>query len=230
MMSIKAGHKDIANYLLDKGANVIPDLDKEALTRDLTAKEALESKFRNWRDDGRKQFEEIFQGDRERTGAAMRSLFQNEQFRAMFQQTRELEAKWPKATDDEKAAIADLASWGREPLDGGRPRAPVVVLTGVELFSPWSVNETWKGLDGLRKRLADAGHVRLDNLWALADATQQIYLGLPSRSEELRRKWESARTKEQLTVPTPHRPRKNKAAAVSAKRTASKRDAGKAEG
>ena len=35
----------------------------------------------------------------------MRSLFQNEQFRAMLQQTRELEAKWPKATDDEKAAI-----------------------------------------------------------------------------------------------------------------------------
>jgi len=90
---------------LDKSANVIPDLDKEARSRDLTAKEALESKFRNWRDDGRRQFEEIFQGDRERTGAVMRSLFQNEQFRAMFQQTRELEAKWPKATDDEKAAI-----------------------------------------------------------------------------------------------------------------------------
>ncbi|MFM7241508.1 MAG: hypothetical protein ACKO3A_05315 [Opitutia bacterium] len=90
---------------LDKSANVIPDLDKEARSRDLTAKEALESKFRNWRDDGRKQFEEIFQGDRERTGAVMRSLFQNEQFRAMFQQTRELEAKWPKATDDEKTAI-----------------------------------------------------------------------------------------------------------------------------
>ena len=78
---------------LDKSANVIPDLDKEARSRDLTAKEALESKFRNWRDDGRKQFEEIFQGDRERTGAVMRSLFQNEQFRGMFQQTRELEAK-----------------------------------------------------------------------------------------------------------------------------------------
>ena len=90
---------------LDKNANVIPDLDKEARTRDLTAKEALESKFRNWRDDGRKQFEEIFQGDRERTGVVMRSLFQNEQFRGMFQQSRELESKWPKATDEEKAAI-----------------------------------------------------------------------------------------------------------------------------
>jgi hypothetical protein len=90
---------------LDKGANVIPDLDKESRSRDLTAKEALESKFRNWRDDGRRQFEEIFQGDRERTGLVMRSLFQKEEFRGMFQQSRELEAKWPKATDDEKAAI-----------------------------------------------------------------------------------------------------------------------------
>jgi predicted Fe-S protein YdhL (DUF1289 family) len=90
---------------LDKGANVIPDLDKESRLRDLTAKEALESKFRNWRDDGRRQFEEIFQGDRERTGLVMRSLFQKEEFRGMFQQSRELEAKWPKATDDEKAAI-----------------------------------------------------------------------------------------------------------------------------
>ncbi len=90
---------------LDKSTNVIPDLDKEARSRDLTAKEALESKFRNWRDDGRKQFEEIFQGDRERTGLVMRALFQKEEFRGMFQQSRELEAKWPKATDDEKAAI-----------------------------------------------------------------------------------------------------------------------------
>ena len=90
---------------LDKSTNVIPDLDKEARSRDLTAKEALESKFRNWRDDGRRQFEEIFQGDRERTGLVMRALFQKEEFRGMFQQSRELEAKWPKATDDEKAAI-----------------------------------------------------------------------------------------------------------------------------
>ena len=90
---------------LDKSSNVIPDLDKEARSRDLTAKEALESKFRNWRDDGRRQFEEIFLGDRERTGLVMRALFQKEEFRGMFQQSRELETKWPKATDDEKAAI-----------------------------------------------------------------------------------------------------------------------------
>ena len=110
-----------------------------------------------------------------------------------------------------------------------RPRAPVVVLTGVELFSPWRIDDTWKGLDGVRKQLADAGHVRLDNLWALADATQQIYLGLPSRSEELRRKWEAVRSTENATAPAPPRSRKKREAVVSAKRTGSRRDAGKDE-
>lgn len=95
--------------------------------------------------------------------------------------------------DDEKAAIAELASWGRESLDGGRPRAPVIVLTGAELFSTWRVDHTWKDLDGLRKQLAESGHQRIDNLWTLADLTQQIYLGMLSRSEELRRKWDAAR-------------------------------------
>lgn len=132
--------------------------------------------------------------------------------------------------DEEKAAIAGLASWGREPLDGGRPRAPVIVLTGVELFSPWRVDDTWKGLDGLRKKLADAGHVRLDNLWALADATQQIYLGLPSRSEELRRKWEAMRATEETTASTLHGSGKKRAAVVSARRTDASRDGGKAGG
>ena len=90
---------------LDKGANVIPDLDKEALTRELTPKEALESRFRNFRDEGRQQFEAIFQGDQDRTRAAMRALFQNEEFRGLFQQTRALGEKWGQASDQEKVAI-----------------------------------------------------------------------------------------------------------------------------
>jgi len=90
---------------LDKSTNVIPDLDKEALTRELSPKEALESKFRNFRDEGRQQFEAIFQGDQERTRAAMRTLFQNEEFRNLFQQTRALGEKWGQASDQEKVAI-----------------------------------------------------------------------------------------------------------------------------
>jgi len=92
---------------------------------------------------------------------------------------------------DEKTAIAALAQWGREPLDDGRPRAPVIVLTGTELFSSWHIENTWKKLPGLRKQIAETGHIHLDNLWTLADVTQQVYLDLPSRSEELRRQWEA---------------------------------------
>ncbi len=95
--------------------------------------------------------------------------------------------------DDERSFIAELARWGRESLENGEPRAPVIVLTGAELFCPWHVNHTWKELDGLRKQFSDGAHTRLDNLWTLADVTQQVYLNLPSRFEEMRKKWEAAR-------------------------------------
>jgi hypothetical protein len=95
--------------------------------------------------------------------------------------------------DDEKTLIAELARWGRDSLENGEPRAPVIVLTGTELFCPWHVNHIWKELDGLRKQFSDDLHTRLDNLWTLADVTQQVYLNLPSRFEEMRKKWEAAR-------------------------------------
>jgi hypothetical protein len=92
---------------------------------------------------------------------------------------------------DEIAMIAEFARWGREPLDDGRPRAPVIVLTGVEMFTPWHISETWKGLDGKHKEFASQGYLQLENLWTLADITQQIYLELPSRDEELRAIWQA---------------------------------------
>jgi hypothetical protein len=94
---------------------------------------------------------------------------------------------------EELKEIADLAHWGRQPLDDGRPRAPVIVLTGAELFCPWHVNAAWKDLGGKRKDIADASHLHLENLWTFADLTQQLYLNLPGRSEELRQQWEAAR-------------------------------------
>jgi hypothetical protein len=95
--------------------------------------------------------------------------------------------------EEEKSLIADLARWGREPLENGLSRAPVIVLTGMELFCPWHISHSWKETDGLRKQFADDNGTRLDNLWTLADATQQVYLGLPSRFDEMRKRWERAR-------------------------------------
>jgi len=53
------------------------------------------------------------------------------------------------------------------------------VLTGAELFAPWHINQSWKNLGGERAKFADSRRARLDNLWTLAEVTQQIYLGLP---------------------------------------------------
>jgi hypothetical protein len=81
-------------------------------------------------------------------------------------------------SDTEKREIGDLALWGREKLPDGRPRTPVVVLTAAELFCPWLVDHAWNELGGEREALVRARHRNLDNLWTLANFTQQIYLGL----------------------------------------------------
>jgi hypothetical protein len=82
-------------------------------------------------------------------------------------------------SDAEKTEIGRLATWGREHLVDGRPRAPVIVLTGIELFSAWRIEQSWKDLGGERANIVERPMVHLDNLWTLAEITQHVYLGLP---------------------------------------------------
>ena len=89
-------------------------------------------------------------------------------------------------SDAEKAEIGQLAIWGRERLADRRPRAPVIVLTGLELFSSWHINESWKEHGGQHAKFVEPASVCLDNLWTLAELTQQLYLGLPSSYAHLR--------------------------------------------
>ena len=79
----------------------------------------------------------------------------------------------------EKQLISKLALWGRSQLPDGGLRAPVIVLTGTELFSRRGIEHTWKEMGGQRAKMAEAPHVQLADLRTLADATQQVYLGLP---------------------------------------------------
>ncbi|MFY9561063.1 MAG: hypothetical protein WAQ52_12590 [Terriglobales bacterium] len=88
-------------------------------------------------------------------------------------------------TDVEKAEISRLATWGRERLRDGRPRAPVIVLASTELFSTWNIEHTWKDLGDRHAKFVQPASVRLDNLWTLAEITQQLYLGLPHRRAHL---------------------------------------------
>jgi hypothetical protein len=82
----------------------------------------------------------------------------------------------------EKEEIGKLATWGREALADGRPRAPVIVLTGIELFAPWNIGQSWKQHGGQQAKFGEMRHLRLNNLWTLADVTQQLYLELPTRN------------------------------------------------
>ena len=93
---------------------------------------------------------------------------------------------------DEIRAIRRLALWGREPIERERrTRAPVVVLTGIELFSGFLLRETWRKLGGRHAALGDTVWPRTDNLRVLADITQQLYLGVPSYAEWLMAKWDA---------------------------------------
>ncbi len=95
---------------------------------------------------------------------------------------------------EEVERLSKLALWGREFLkDKSRTRAPLVILTGTELFTSFSFHEAWEKAGGQHAAFAKAGMFRPENLRNLADATQQLYLGLPSYHAWLELKWRKRR-------------------------------------
>ena len=105
---------------------------------------------------------------------------------------------------DEIRAIRTLALWGREPIEREmRTRAPVVVLTGIELFSGFSLEETWRKRGGRHAALVDATWPRTDNLRVLADVTQQLYLGVPSYADWATAKWDAIHERRRARAEAP---------------------------
>ena len=89
-------------------------------------------------------------------------------------------------SDTEKSMIGELAMSGRERLQDGQHRSPVIVLTGTELFASCQLERTWKDKGGQHARLVEPASVRLDNLFTLARLTQGLYLGLRDPWTDLR--------------------------------------------
>lgn len=87
-----------------------------------------------------------------------------------------------RISQEERRHLIRVAKWGRIPDPTGRPRNPVVVLTGTELFADISVRAAWDKAGGVLKSLSG----QTDGLYAFADATQQAYLGLEPTSKWLR--------------------------------------------
>ena len=91
---------------------------------------------------------------------------------------------------DEIARLAGFANWGREYIDERqKTRAPVIVLTGTELFASYSLRLAWEKVGGRHAEFAKAGWVRTENLRVLADLTQQLYLNMPSYHAWSEQKW-----------------------------------------
>lgn len=81
-------------------------------------------------------------------------------------------------TAAEKKILTKFVTWGRRVNVYGEPTNPVLLLTSHELMMDLNISSTWKTLGGQHAKFADYEHSR--TLFQLADATQQIYLGMPS--------------------------------------------------
>jgi hypothetical protein len=93
-------------------------------------------------------------------------------------------------SEDEIKRIRKLAVWGREyDKERQETRAPVILLTGTELFTPYHLHQSWKEKGGKHTQLVEPAYVHLDNLKTLADCTQQLYLDMPSYGAWREEKW-----------------------------------------
>ena len=91
-------------------------------------------------------------------------------------------------TSVEKQLLENFVNWGRRVNVHGEPTNPVLLLTAHELTMDDLLSATWKDLGGAHARFADYEHTR--TLLNVADATQQIYLELPSFHQVLREYWD----------------------------------------
>ncbi|MDJ0824260.1 MAG: hypothetical protein QNJ16_02035 [Rhodobacter sp.] len=89
-------------------------------------------------------------------------------------------------TENEKHALRSLVRWARRPTWEFEPTNPVILLTGTELFNDIPLDVTWKSKGEPFCKFADYHHTQ--NLRRLAEATQAIYLDLPSFHEDQKAK------------------------------------------
>jgi hypothetical protein len=88
----------------------------------------------------------------------------------------------------EKRILEPFVKWGRRLNADREPSNPVLLLTSNELMCDHLLSATWEELGGVHAKFATYDHTR--DVRSLADATQQIYLGLPSFDTMRQAQWE----------------------------------------
>jgi hypothetical protein len=96
-------------------------------------------------------------------------------------------------TQAEKNMLISLVKWGRRVNSYGEPTNPVLLLTSHELTMDHYVSSTWKELGDKYAKFTDYNSTR--TLFNFADATQQIYLGMPSFQQERQQYWHKRRAR-----------------------------------
>jgi hypothetical protein len=89
---------------------------------------------------------------------------------------------------EEKRILEPFVKWGRRLNADREPTNPVVLLTAKELLFDLALGHTWKNLGGTHAKFCEYDNTR--DMRSIADATQQIYLGLPSFDQWKRSQWE----------------------------------------
>ena len=86
-----------------------------------------------------------------------------------------------KLSQEEIDRIKSLAYWGRGyDKERKQTRAPVIILTGTELFTTGSLRSAWEKKGKAHKDLAKKTSWEMEsNLRVLADLTQYLYLEMP---------------------------------------------------
>jgi len=97
--------------------------------------------------------------------------------------------------ESEVRLIRGLAVAERKKRLRGKPNSPLILLTGTELFSSFKIGYCWKGKGGLYDQLSERSF-ELAELPILADATQQLYLNLPSWFEWSQVEWKKRKQKQ----------------------------------
>jgi hypothetical protein len=95
---------------LDTKNNIKPDPVEEPTSK-AAAKEALEEKFKNFREEGRKNFEGIVGGNWDRLHKVIDA---NPEIHQLWMQQRELRDKWATMSDEEKPAALEQMTALRE--------------------------------------------------------------------------------------------------------------------
>ena len=75
-------------------------------------------------------------------------------------------------TSWEISLLRSLANWGRRRRIDGRPRNPLIVLTGTELFTSYRLSNEWEPNSKAKKLIG--AHVDLANPLNLAELTQRL--------------------------------------------------------